>query len=82
MTTVENKIPDISSSVEKTDNDEKISDIRYKYVTTPDYNKFTKNIVTNKIKSKGLVYKLTFSGFISDLNKRAANISNRSRIRG
>ena len=52
LTEVENKIPDISSLVRKTDYDAKISDSENKYITTADYNKFTKDIVANNIKSK------------------------------
>ena len=36
----------------KSDCDAKIPDIESKYITTADYNKFTKVIVANNIKSK------------------------------
>ena len=63
LTAAENKIPDISSLVKKTttkkaDYNSNISDIENKYIATADYNKFTKNIVDNNIKSKNLVDKL------------------------
>ena len=51
-TAVENKIPNVSNIVKKTDYDAKIVDIESKYITTADYNKFNKDIVTNKIKSE------------------------------
>ena len=57
MNAVENKIPDVSSLVKKTDYDAKISEIESKYITTVDYNKLTKDIVDNSIKSKNLVTK-------------------------
>ena len=41
LTVVENKIPDVSNLIKKTDYDAEISDIKSKYFTTPDYNKFT-----------------------------------------
>ena len=47
---VENKIPDNSNLVKKTDYDAKIIDIECKYFTTSDYNKFTNEIIDNKVK--------------------------------
>ena len=44
-------MPDVSSLVKNTDYDAKISDIESKYITSADYNKFTKNIVDNSIKT-------------------------------
>ena len=63
LTAAENKMPDISSLVKKTttkkaDYNSNISDIENKYIATADYNKFTKNVVDNNIKSKNLVDKL------------------------
>ena len=43
--------------VKKTDYDAKISDIESKYVTTAESHKFTKDVVTNTMKSEGLVNK-------------------------
>ena len=64
----------------KPDYDAKISDIESKYITTADYNKFTKNIVDNNIKSKHLVDKSDIAGIINnaELNKKSSNISNKS----
>ena len=41
LTAVENKIPNISNLVMKTDYDSKMSGTESKYCTTSDYNKFT-----------------------------------------
>ena len=54
----ENKIPNVSSLVKKTNYDAKTSDMESKYITTADYNKFNKDVVDNSIKSKNLVDKL------------------------
>ena len=40
---------DICNLVQKSDYNAKITDIESQYITTPNYNKFTKHIVTNKI---------------------------------
>ena len=68
MNSVENKIPDVSNVVKKTDYDAKILDIESKYITTADYNKFTKDIVANDIKSKRLVHVSDIAGFINNVN--------------
>ena len=49
-----------------------ISGIEFKYITNADYNKFTKDIVINKIKSEGLVNKSAIAEFINnaDLDKK------------
>ena len=52
LTTVENKIPNVSDLVQKTDSDAKISVIENKYFTTYDYNKFTSNTLDAKITQK------------------------------
>ena len=46
--------------IKTTDYDAKIPDIENKYITTAGYNRFTKDIVDNKIKSKDLVDKTAF----------------------
>ena len=68
----ENKIPNVSDLVKKTNYDAKISDIETKYFTTSDHSKFTGEILNAKINEKGLVDKSDISGFIdkSDLNKK------------
>ena len=45
-----------------------LSDIVSKYITEADYNKFTKNIVDNSIKSKNLVNKSAMDGFIKNVD--------------
>ena len=74
MTAVENKIPDLSSLFRKTDYDGKILDIGSKYVTTADYNEFTKGIVDNSIKSKNLVIKTDFDASVKKLIQIKQNI--------
>ena len=70
MTAIENKIPDISNLVTKTDYDAKILDLESEYVTTADY-KFTSQILDVKIKQEGLVNTSAVAGFINnaDLDK-------------
>ena len=68
MNSVENKIPDVSNVIKKTNYDAKILDIESKNITTADYNKFTKDIVANDIKSKRLVDKSDIAGFINNVN--------------
>ena len=65
---VENKIPSDSRSVNKTNYDGKIKDVEGKYFTTPDYNKFTGDILDVKKKRKKLVNK-------SDIDKKLININ-------
>ena len=50
LNAVENKIPNNCYIVKKTFYDAKISDIKFKYFTTSGYNKFTNEIIDNKIK--------------------------------
>ena len=49
LTTVENKTPNVSDLVKKTDYKAKISKMENKYLTTSDYNKFTGNTLDAKI---------------------------------
>ena len=77
-----NKIPYVSNLVKKLDYDLKILDIRSKYITTADYNKFTKSIVPNKIKSERLVKKSAIAGFINNvyLDNIVATLSTNSEL--
>ena len=68
MTVAENKNTDVNSLVKKTNCDAKILEIENKYITTTDYNKFTKNIVDNNIKSKNSVDKSAIVGFINNVD--------------
>ena len=63
---------DVSNLVKKRDYDAHISHTKSKYFTTSDYNKFTTDIIDNKIKERELVKKSNVSGFInnSDLDKK------------
>ena len=83
VTAVENEIPDVSNLVKKRIYDAKISDIHSKYITTADYNRFTKNIVDNSIKNEDIVDKSAIGGFISnaELDKKSNNFSNKSWIK-
>ena len=69
--------------VKKTDYDAKISDIESEYISTADYNKFTKNTVANGIKSKNLFDKSAISGFINntDLDKNVATLARKSELK-
>ena len=52
LTAVKYNIPNLSNLVKKTNHDAKIADIENKYITTADYNKFTKDIVAERMKKK------------------------------
>ena len=52
----------------KTDYDATISDIENKWITTADYNKFTKDIVANNVKNKNLVDRSAIAGLDDMLN--------------
>ena len=67
MTTVENKSPDVSNLVKKTDYDAKIWDIESKYFTTVDDNKFTSQTLDAKIKQKELVDKSAIAAFKNNM---------------
>ena len=77
-----NKIPYVSNLVKKLDYDVKILDIESKYITTADYNKFTKGIVPNKIKSERLVKKSAIAGLINNvyLDNIVATLSTNSEL--
>ena len=64
---VENKICDVSDLVKKTDYDTKIKDIKGKYFTTVDYNKFTSDIFDAKVKQKHLVDESKISNVVKNL---------------
>ena len=85
LTAVENKISDVSNQFKKkkkTDYDAKISDIESKYITTADYNKFTKNIVDNNIKSRNLVDKSAIARSINndDLDRKVATLVTKAEL--
>ena len=70
LTAVENKTPRVSNLVKKTDYNTKISEIESKYITTADYNKFTKHILDTSINSKNLITKTGFDTRLQDISKR------------
>ena len=64
---VENKIPDVSGLVKKTDCDAKTLDIEKIYFTTSDYNKFVKEKLDLKLKEKKLVDQSDISNLVKSL---------------
>ena len=70
LTIVEYKIPGVSNK--KPDYDAEMLDIKSKYFTTADYNKFTIEKLEFKIYEKGLINKSDIAGFINnaDLDKK------------
>ena len=70
---IENKILDVSGLVNKTYHDAKILDIESKYTTTSDYNKFTKDIIGNSIKSKNLVTKTDCDTKLQGISKQSTS---------
>ena len=72
MTAVEKKLLDVSNLVGKRDYDVEILDIKSKYFTTADYNKFTNEKFYLKLKHKELVSKHAIIGLINnaDLDKK------------
>ena len=60
---VDNKTPDASGLVKKTDYGAKIRVIQKNYFTAADYNKFTRETLNAKIKQKELVNKSDISNF-------------------
>ena len=83
LAAVENKIPNVSNQVKKANYDTKISDIEHKYTNAADYNRFTKDIVTERIKEKGLVDKSAISGFINntDLNQKVVTLATKAELK-
>ena len=59
LTAVENKIPDVSNFVKKKVYDAEILDIKSKYFTTDDCNRFTSEKLDLKIKKKDYLVNLT-----------------------
>ena len=68
MTAVENKIPDVSNLVKKADYNTKINEIEKKatdhnhdkYITTPEFNKFTAEIFATRFAQANSVTKTDF----------------------
>ena len=68
LNTIENKIPDVSNLVKKSDYDTKIKEIENKYITTTEFNKLASDAVNARIVEANLVKKTDFDNKLSDLN--------------
>ena len=77
LTPVENKISDVSNLFQKTDYDAEVLDVKSKYFTAANYNKFANEKLDLKIKQKGLVDKSDIARFINnfDFNKQVATLA-------
>ena len=81
LTTVENKIPDVSTLVKKTDYDTKISKIEKKlidlnhnkYITTPEFNKFTSEIFAARLAEANFKTKTDFDNNLISLNRKISS---------
>ena len=78
LATVENKIPDVSSLVKKTDYHTKINNVEKKvsdhnqdkYITTPEFNKLTTENFKARLKQADLETKTNFDTTLQDICKR------------
>ena len=78
LTAAENKIPNVSNLVKKTDYDTKINKIEKKltddnhdkYITTPEFNKFTAEIFAARLAQANLITKTDFDNKLISLNKK------------
>ena len=78
MTAVENKIPDTSNLVKKTDYNTKVTEIEKKltdhshdkYITTTEFNKSATDAVNARLVQENLVKKTDFDNKLSDLNRK------------
>ena len=85
LTTVENKIPNVSNLVKKTDYNTKINEIEKKiidhnhdkYITTSEYNQLTTENLKARFKQSDLVSKTEFDTKLQDISKRIT--SNKSK---
>ena len=74
---MENKIPNVSNLIKKTDYDTKVNEIEKKiadhshdkYVTTPQFNKLTKEDFDARLAQVNLVAKTDFDNKLSNLNQ-------------
>ena len=80
---VENKIPDASDLVKKTDYNAKTSDTEAKYFTACNHTKFTCDILETKIKEKGFVDKFRISDIVknSELNRKLAILATKAELK-
>ena len=81
LTAVENKIPDVSNLVKKTDYDAKILDVEKKvtdhdndkYITTSEFNKVTAEYFATRLAQANLVTKTGFNASTISLNKKISS---------
>ena len=84
MTAVENKIPNISSVVEKTEYDTKITEIEKKltdhnhdkYITTPEFNNLASDVFNARLAQANLMTKTDFDAKMSSLNRKITTNQN------
>ena len=82
LTAVENKIPDVSSLVEKTNYDTKIPDIEKKitdldhdkYFTTPEFNTMATNVFNARLAQANVITKTDFDAKLPGLIKKLLQI--------
>ena len=88
LTAIENKIPNVSNFVKKTDYNTKISEIEKKftdhehdtdhnhdkYITTPKFNRFTAEIFAARLKLANLVTNTKFDNKFISLNRKINSI--------
>ena len=78
LTAVENKIPDIGSLVKKTDYNAKNNEIEKKvtdhnhdkYITTPEFEKFTEELFATRLAQANLITKTDFDTKLISLNRK------------
>ena len=78
MTAVENKIPDVSSLVKKTDYNTSISEIEKKltdhnhdkYITTPEFNTLAASVFNARLAQANVIIKTDFDAKLSNLHRK------------
>ena len=88
LTTVKNKIPDVSSLVKKTDYDTKVTEIENKlnnhnhdkYITTTEFNTLTVDIFNARLSQADLVTKTSFDNTVSSLNSKIVEYKKKMRL--
>ena len=85
LTAVENKIPDVSGLVKKTNYDTKIKELENeltnhdheKYITTPEFNTLAADVFNGRLAQANLITKTDFDSKLSNLNRKIT--SNKSK---
>ena len=85
LTAVENKIPDVSGLVKKTNYDTKIEELENKltnhdhekYITTPEFNTLAADVFNGRLAQANLITKTDFDSKLSNLNRKIT--SNKSK---